>query len=115
MSLADELNAASESLTGGQRIKAADLVNQTFDILGFFVEDGTDREGNPKVSYVGEIVYEGERHQAWLNGYRVAEQLKLAKQRDAFPCRVKLLLVEKAYQLKFIETNLINAEPDGFE
>jgi hypothetical protein len=40
----------------------------------------------------------------------------MCKTRGAFPVRVKLHLIDKAYQFQFIATNLINAEPvDGFE
>ncbi len=102
--LADKLNEMSKELKGADRIKTASLINIKFVVKGYTVEDGEDREGNPKTSYVAHIILDGEEHEAWLDGVHVRQQLRMAKDEDAFPCLVKLEKDEMRYVLRFLES-----------
>ena len=111
MTLADELNTVAEETKGGDRVKTADLVNLSFTINGYTIEDKNNKDGTPAVddmgvrlvSYVGHIVLDGEDRDAWLDGTTVRPQLQKIRERNAFPVKVKLIKDEQRYVLRLLE------------
>jgi hypothetical protein len=111
MTLADELKTVAEETKGGDRIKTADLVNLSFTINGYTVEDKSNKDGTPAVddmgvrltSYVGHIVLDGEEREAWLDGQTVRPQLNKIRELNGFPVKVKLIMDEKRYVLRVLD------------
>lgn len=109
MTLAEELDKIAEDTKGGNTLKTAELVNLTFTIHGFEVKD-QEKDGKPvldsygkqKTFIIGEIMLDGEPHEAYLDGVTVRPQLLKLKEADALPAKVKLVQVEKRYQLKLL-------------
>ena len=105
MTLEERMNEAWET---SDRIKQADLINQTFTIHAATLTefDSKQNPGVKDVAYVASISFEGqeEHHDAWIGG-RVMAQVKVLIEENALPATVKQIKDGQAYKLLLIRTS----------
>ena len=105
MTLEERMNEAWET---SDRIKQADLINQTFTIHAATLTefDSKQNVGVKDVAYVASISFEGqeEHHDAWIGG-RVMAQVKVLIEENALPATVKQIKDGQAYKLLLIRTS----------